>query len=68
MIYGCSLPRELWFIDFNHVTAVEFRKRHNVYTSICTKPHSLEKLKKLNQKDVNCKVTAHSTTAIEIQI
>ena len=20
MIYGCSQPRELWFIDFNHVT------------------------------------------------
>ena len=19
MIYGCSQPRELWFIDFNHV-------------------------------------------------
>ena len=20
MIYGCLQPRELWFIDFNHVT------------------------------------------------
>ena len=22
MIYGCSQPRELWFIDFNHVDTV----------------------------------------------
>ena len=23
MIYGCSQPRELWFIDFNHVHAIK---------------------------------------------
>ena len=24
MIYGCSQPRELWFIDFNHVCELVF--------------------------------------------
>ena len=24
MIYGCSQPRELWFIDFNHVYLLLF--------------------------------------------
>ena len=27
MIYGCSQPRELWFIDFNHVYPTQMRKR-----------------------------------------
>ena len=32
MIYGCSQPRELWFIDFNHVPAYMYRYK---CTSTC---------------------------------
>ena len=28
MIYGCSQPRELWFIDFNHVCKSRRLTRH----------------------------------------
>ena len=30
MIYGCSQPRELWFIDFNHVVPVLCYARTNM--------------------------------------
>ena len=39
MIYGCSQPRELWFIDFNHVykyTDVHCTCVLHVYTCTCT--------------------------------